>query len=135
MSKSGISRYSTRRDVPYHKTDRAKNKILVRKWEYGKLPSKESMRKAIWRGPNCWGDLTSFGEYNSRSHRYEILERMLDKYIGKSFDEYYSVMCRKFKGYDRVRFEWFVDRNFKTAHGYRFSYVKYEVVNGLIMKN
>ena len=135
MSKSGIARHSTRVDMRYHKGDRARNKILVGMWEYGKLPSKESMRKAIWRGQNCHGDNTSFGEYNSGTYDERILEKILDKHIGKSFDEYYSKMCKKFKGIDRYRFEQFLFWRFETCFIFGREYTDYVVIDGLIVKN
>lgn len=135
MSKSEIARYSTRRDMRFHKNDRARNKILVGKWDYCKLPSKESMRKAIWRGNNCWGDNTSFGDYNSGEHKYKLLQKLLDNYIGESFDEYYSKMCKRFKGYDRVRFDRFLFWAFKNRYMFGGNYTEYEVIDGLIVKN
>jgi len=134
MSKSEIPRYSTRYDIRYHKADRAKNKIILNTWKYDELPSKESMRKAIWRGNNCFGDLTSFGDFNSRDFKYSLLTKLLDKHVGKSYDEYYSKMCKKFRGYDRHRFEIFLFWEFNNRYFFGRDYTRYTVVNGLIVK-
>ena len=135
MAKSGIARYSTRTDMRYHKNDRAKNKILVKKWDYCKLPSKESMRQVIWRGHNAFGDNTSFGYYCSGSHNERVLDKILDSYVDKSFDEYYSKMCKMFKGYDRYNFDEFIYWRFRNRYWFRRESTEYSVVDGLIVKN
>lgn len=135
FKKFDIPRISTRTNTRYHHIDRVKNKILVNQWKYDLLPSKESMRQAIWRGPNDCGDATSFGYYCSGVPDYDYIEKLVMKHIGKSYDAFYSKMCMRFKGRDRIVF----DNHIHWLFGNRFRWGlwlgEYDVVDGLIVKN
>jgi hypothetical protein len=104
--------------------------------EFENLPVRESIRASIWRGKNCFGDNTSFGEYNSGEVRQSVLERMLQSGIGENYDSWYSRCCSKFQGRDRIAFDLFVDYAFRKD-GFRFGmHLKpdYVVVEGKIRK-
>lgn len=116
--KRKISRYHTGGNWDFHGIDRAHTKQKMAKGEYDDLPETESIRRAIFRGPNGYGDNTSFGYYCSGRPKYKYFERLAENYVGKTFSEYYSAMCKIFKGVDRSELDSFIKWNFTPRFRY-----------------
>lgn len=132
--KNKIPREHTGRDVNFHGRDRAETRTTFNNGHYDKIPKMESMRKAIWRGPNDCGDSTSFGYYRSGEPSRKYMQRLLDHHIGKSYDEFYSKMCKKFTGRDRYQLDSFIKYEFGGNVFYWYNTPKYGIENGLIVK-
>lgn len=133
--KERIRRYSTSKDMNYHGIDRAATAQAMAHERYDMLPTMESIRKVIWRGPNGWGDNTSFGDCHSSEPTHRYLLKFLNHHIGRSYDEYYSKMCKKFKGKDRVTFDWFLSWKFQKYYYFCGRHIPdYGIENGLIVK-
>jgi hypothetical protein len=132
--KNRVPRYHTGGNHNFHGKDRSVARAHMDNGNYDILPKRESMRMAIWRGPNCWGDNTSFGYCMSGEPTDRYLEKLLNRHIGKSFNEYYSKMCKKFQGKDRCALERFVYWKFKRLKIYGINYYDYAVIDGLIVR-
>lgn len=129
-----ISRYHTGRDMNFHGKDRALTKRKIAEEEYEDLPERESIRRAIFRGPNCFGDNTSFGYYCSGRPKYKYFERLAENYVGKTFSEYYSAMCKIFKGVDRSELDNFVKWNFTPRFRFGMFVGTYLIEDDVIYK-
>lgn len=134
--KRKIPRYNLGNRMDFHGPDRMRTRVLLAHEAYDEFAERESQRKAIWRGPNGFGDNTSFGAPFAGSPDYDYFQRLLDKYIGKPFSEYYSKMCDRFKGYDRVQLDRFIEWKFNIR--YRWSGLlrnDYSLEDDIIVKN
>lgn len=130
-----FNRYSSGKHFDFHGPDRMRFRNAISTGDFDDLPIRESIRMPLWRGPNGFGDDTSFG-YNSGAVSHDYYEKLLKKYIGKTFEEYYSAMCMIFKGYDRYELNRFVFWEFKASIAYGYSFRdKYEIVDGFIVLN
>ena len=131
-----IKRYSTGRDMDYHGTDRTNLRNCRDIEDFDDLPIRETIRGAVWRGNNGYGDNTSFGYCMSGVPTWKFIERLLSKHVGKSFDNYYSEMCELFKGKDRVELDSFIQWNFndRLICGFHVK-ADYSIKNCAIVKN
>lgn len=101
------------------------------------LTMNENMRSYIWRGTNCFGDNTSFGECHAREIKYKIIRKIFNSFVGKSFDALMTYIASNFFGWDRSTVARFLYYEFGTDN-YRFGhYVEstYSIVDGIIVKN
>jgi hypothetical protein len=132
--KKKYSRYSTAVGFNFHGPDRAYTKTAMANGDYELLPTAESMRKAIWRGNNCFGDNTSFGYYCSGRIKSEMMEKLLRSSVGKSFSDWYSKYTFGMTGIDRYELDRFL--HYKTD-GYMFCRhtPEYSIVEDIIIKN
>ena len=136
FKKKKISRIHTSRDVRYHQRDRAVLRSADLD-ELDEMPIRETMRAPIWRGDNGHGDDTSFAGCASGQPSYRVMKRILKTHIGKSFDRYYSRMCKLYSSEkDRDAFDTFIKYEF-TAYGWGGMALRsdYSIVNGIIVKN
>lgn len=134
--KEDYPRYKTSIGVDFHGQDRSLTKDLMAKGKYDALPTAESMRKAIWRGNNAFGDNTSFGYYNSGAIRDSVLSRALESGLGKRFSTWYSKHVKKVSGIDRYRLDEFI--RYKTNwHMYMFRNrtPEYTIIDDVITKS
>jgi hypothetical protein len=127
-------RHKNPSDMDFHGPDRARTKRLMAIENYDALPIRESMRKAVYRGPNGFGDSTSFGNYYSGQVTWKYLDKLLRKYIGKEFAMYYQAMTILFPGEkDRMYLDWFIRITFHRIPKYGRTKWDFSVVDGKIV--
>lgn len=124
-------RHSTRvKGIRYHSKDRAKVRSMSRE-DLENLPLRESMRQAINRGPNCFGDNTSYGYYCSGQIKDRFVIMILNRHVGLTYAKFIGEVARRFSSRDRVWVNDCINSMFRSLFGYPADYV---VVNGIIVK-
>ena len=128
-------KYKNPSDMNFHGPDRARTRRLMSSESYDELPISESMRKAVYRGPNGFADSTSFGNPFSGHIHWKYLDNLLDSYIGKEFAVYYQAMTMYFRnGFDRSNFNWYLQFKFGPSYLFGIPRWDYEIVDGKIVK-
>jgi hypothetical protein len=128
-------KYKNPSDMDFHGPDRARTRRLMASESYDELPIRESIRKAVYRGPNGFGDSTSFGNPFSGHVHWKYLDNLLESYIGKEFAVYYQAMTMYFpRGFYRDNLDWFVNFRFHRVYRFGTPMWTYEIVDGKIVK-
>ena len=131
-----IPRIHTSANLNVHGTNRSKLRSHSDIDSLDNMAPKESIRDAIWRTKNSFGEDTRFDGICSGEPSYRYFAKLMRKHIGRSYNKYYSEMCALFKGLDRIAFDRYIHFAF-TPYGWGglplFS--EYSVKNGVIVKN
>lgn len=125
-------RYSTRiAGIKYHSKDRARKRQAKCLNDWEDFPVHESMRQAINRGPNCFGDNTSYGYYCSGQIKDQFITVLVEKHIGLTYTKLIGDISRRFSPRDKVWVNSCIDHMFHPRFGYPSDFV---VIDGLIVK-
>jgi hypothetical protein len=102
---------------------------------YETLPLRESMRAVINRGPNAWGDDTSYGYYCSGCIKSSVVKKLFESFVSKRFDELTHGLATRFNTTDRAYLNTYLLDVFHDhiCLGY-FIARKYDVRDGVIVR-
>ena len=133
QKKKDLRRYrGSRNRTNYHKVDRQRNKIK----DTDALPVTERMRGPIWRGQNCHGDETSFGNWYSGNIDDMILHRIVRRFNGRLYNKLTEWVAENMAGKDRAVMEDFLVHEFHdhARFGVRGMEIEYEITDAGLVK-